>query len=195
MSVGVPAGIITALLVLLAAFLAALYGKGNGVSAISAFCICNPCLHCTCTCASLMPFHRQAATELQSRKMTSLPMATCPSEATGRKNVQTREEPPKVGDLPVQLSGFYVLHFYPLLYCGALTERCKTKLLRVFSMVPFQSQDSCGGRMYPAEHTEQLWPAPNTHCNKSRPPFQQKTLSKLIVLLILTGLSMRQNPR
>lgn len=90
MSVGVPAGIITALLVLLAAFLAALYGKGNGVSAISAFCICNPCLHCTCTCASLMPFHRHAAIELQSRKMTSLPMATCPSEATGQKNVQNQ---------------------------------------------------------------------------------------------------------
>lgn len=123
------------------------------------------------------------------------PWPHVPLKLQAKKMFKTREEPPKVGDLPVQLSGFYVLHFYPLLYCGALTEWCRTKLLRVFPMVPFQSQDSCGGRMYPAEHTEQLWPAPNTHCNKSRPPFQQKPLSKLIVLLILTGLSMRQNPR
>lgn len=46
MSVGAPAGTVTALLVLLAAFLAALCGpgfrKGNALPAVSAFCIRNP---------------------------------------------------------------------------------------------------------------------------------------------------------
>lgn len=115
MFVGAPAGIITALL-LLAAFLAGRYGlrfrKGNSVPAISAFCICNPCLHCTCTCASLMPFHRQFQPSCRAGKLPPLIMPTCPSEATGqKKKFKTRKDPPKAGDLPVQLSGFYVLHF------------------------------------------------------------------------------------
>ena len=75
MFVGVPAGIITVLLVLLAAFLAALYGpsfrKGNGLPAASTCCICNPLpvlhLHLRQLRAC---FCRQAAIELQSGKMT-----------------------------------------------------------------------------------------------------------------------------
>lgn len=59
MFVGVPAGIITALLVLLAAFLVALIGQVSGKamvclpSALSAFVI--HCLYFTCTCNSFVP--------------------------------------------------------------------------------------------------------------------------------------------
>lgn len=56
MFVGVPAGIITVLLVL-AAFLVAPYGpsfrEGNSLPAISGFCNCN--LYFTCTCDSFVP--------------------------------------------------------------------------------------------------------------------------------------------
>lgn len=86
MFVGVPAGIITVLLVL-AAFLVALYGpsfrEGNSLPAISAFCTCNllAVLHlhlrqlCACTCVLL--------------------------KLLGKEMFKIREKPPKVRELLV----------------------------------------------------------------------------------------------
>lgn len=76
MFVGVPAGIITVLLVL-AAFLVALYGpsfrEGNSLPAISAFCTCN----------------LLAVLHLHLRQLCA---CTCPSEAIGQRNVQNQRE-------------------------------------------------------------------------------------------------------
>lgn len=75
MFAGVPAGIITVLLVLLAAFLIALYGRGfrKGVAlpAIGPSCICNPLpVFHLCRRQLCASFCRQATVELQSGRMT-----------------------------------------------------------------------------------------------------------------------------
>lgn len=122
-------------------------------------------------------------------------MATCPSKATGQKEVQIQRGTTQ--SWWSSCPAFWILCSSLLsfvIHCRALTEWCRSRLLRVFAMVPFQSQDRCGGRMYPAEHTEQLWPAPNTTAINAGYSSNKNPYPKPIVLLILTGLSMRQNP-
>lgn len=144
----------------------------------STLCTCNPLpafhLHLRQLCAW---FRRQAVVALQSGQRTFPHHGHVPSEATGQRNAQNH--PPKVGDFPVQLYGFYLLNCYPLhRLCGAGTEQGGAKPLTVFLMVPFQNRDTwplvffqLRRRTCPAEHTEPLWPAPNGRYNKSRPRF------------------------
>lgn len=113
-------------------------------------------------------------------KLPPFTMATWPSQATGQKNVQNQRGTTQ--SWWSSCPAFWILCSVLLSFvirCGALMEWCRSKLLRVFPTVPFQSQDRCGGRMYPAEHTEQLWPAPHTAAKASHPSNKNPYLNPL----------------
>lgn len=98
MFVGVPAGIITALLVLLAAFLAALCGPSFREGREGFACHQRFLRVGSVACSSPTP---AAAPREQWGGEDLPPPDTCPSEPTGKEVFKTREKPPKVGELPL----------------------------------------------------------------------------------------------